>query len=548
MDGSKEQNTGFLGTPDQEAGRVAKATGLMAGLTVLSRLLGLARDIAQAAILGTSMAADAFTLAFIIPNTLRRVFGEATVSSAFVPTYTETLLVDHKRESDILASKIITFVAVILLACVAIGIFFAPLLIKLFAPGFSLIEGKAELTSDLLRILFPYIFFVGIASVLMGVLNSYRHFFTPALAPVLFNVSALIGLFFIAKYIYPAEPVLGYAIGVTIGGVLQLLIQIPAMKSNGIVFKPDFNWRNNPRLKAIGKLAIPALIGLMAAEVNMIVDKMIASLLDPGSVSALAYGNRIMLFPLGVFAVSLATALLPTLSRQTAAGELEDAKLSLSRASLTISAFIIPVTFCMMFLSEPIVRVIFGRGVFSARSIELTSAALAFYSAGLLFYSAIKITVPVFYAMKDTKTPVRIAVGCMGLNILLNISLTYFFMKTQYTEPLAGLALATTLSAFVNIVLLRIALKRKIRTSKGYGVGKRAWLSLLPSSVAVLFLLWRLTPYINDCSKMGLIPGVLSLLGICFFSLIIFLLIFAVIGGPDARHFFKLIVSHVKRT
>jgi putative peptidoglycan lipid II flippase len=401
-----------LGTPAQEGRRVARATGLLGGLTAGSRILGLARDMGQAALLGTGMAADAFTLAFIIPNILRRLFGEATVSAAFVPTYTETLVRDGPREARELGSRITTFVVSALGLIVLTGILAAPLFVRVFAPGFSDIPGKTELTTGLLRLLFPYILFVGTGTVLMGILNSHRHFLAPALAPVFFNISALTGIFLLSRIVVPGIPVWGYAVGIAAGGVMQLLVQIPALKNRGFRFRPDFRWRDR-RFRRILTLAIPALIGLVAGEVNVLVDQMIASLLRPGSVSALSYGLRVTQVPQGIFAVALATALLPTLSRQTAMGRLEEARSTLSRATLALTALMIPATLCMVLLAEPIVKVVLARGAFTSESVTLTSAALLFYSLGLVFYSGVKITAPVFYAMKDTRTPVRIAVGCM---------------------------------------------------------------------------------------------------------------------------------------
>ncbi|MEN8209260.1 MAG: murein biosynthesis integral membrane protein MurJ, partial [Candidatus Fermentibacteria bacterium] len=284
-----------LGTPGQEASRIARATGLMGGVTLTSRILGLFRDIAQAAILGTGIAADAFTLGFIIPNTLRRLFGESTTSAAFVPTYVETLGKESRGNAFQLGSRILTLVGAVLLLIVIIGILTAPLIIRVFAPGFSDIPGKSELAAGLLRLLFPYILLVGCASVMGGILHAHRHFLAPASAPILFNLSALAGILILSRLVFPQQPVWGYSIGVLFGGLLQLLIQIPALRKKGFSFKPDFNWKS-PEVRKIGKLAFPALVGLLAAEVNIIVDKMIASILEPGSVAALSYGNRIMQF------------------------------------------------------------------------------------------------------------------------------------------------------------------------------------------------------------------------------------------------------------
>ena len=532
-----EENLQDLGTPQQEASRIARATGLLGGLTVTSRILGLLRDVAQAAILGTGMAADAFTLAFIIPNTLRRLFGEATASAAFVPTYTETLIKDSKRDAFRLGSRILSLVAAALLVIVLLGILASPLIIRIFAPGFSDIPGKSELATGLLRLLFPYILMVGCASVVMGILNAHRHFLAPAGAPIFFNLSALAGILLLSRWIFPDQPVWGYSIGVMAGGVLQLLIQLPAFRRIGFRFKPDFNWKD-PKVRKVGMLAFPALVGLLAAEVNIIVDKMIASMLEPGSVAALSYGNRIMQFPQGVFAISLATALLPTLSRQTASGKLQDAGRTLGRATLALAALMIPATFCLLFMAEPVVKVILARGAFSAESTVLTSSALVYYSVGLLFYGAVKITAPVFYAMKDTKTPVKIAISCMGLNIILNIVLTLAFIRTGIARPLAGLALATSVSSIVNFTVLRIALKRKL--GPVVQSSKLAWFSMIPAAILTLLFLWLLSPSVIAISAISKLKGILSISGVSLGAVAVFLAVFIIIGGKDARSVFSL--------
>jgi len=526
-----------LGTPAQEASKVARATGQMSGLTIFSRILGLLRDIVQAAVLGTGLAADAFTLAFIIPNTLRRLFGEATVSAAFVPTYTEYLMTGSRERAYRLGNSLLTFVSLILAVLVAAGIAAAPLAVRLFAPGFSVIPGKAELATGLLRLLFPYILMVGTASVVMGILNAHRHFYAPALAPVLFNLSSIAGILLLSRVILPGEPVWGYSIGVMAGGVLQLLVQLPALRKKGYSFRPDFRWRGSG-IGKVGKLAFPALIGLLAAEVNIIVDQILASLLQPGSVSALSYGNRIMQFPQGVFAVSLATALLPTLSRQIASGRLDEARRTLRKSTLALSALMIPVTLCMVFLSVPVVRVLLSRGAFSEESAILTATALAYYSSGLFFFSAVKITAPVFYAMKDTRTPVKIAVGCMGLNIILNIAFTWAFTVTGIGRPLAGLALATSVSAMVNYTLLMRALRGRLGPGGGHTCS--AWIAMLPAAAASTALLFLLTSWVGGVAEASKPAGMAALLGLSLTAIALFLAVFAVAGGPEARSVFRL--------
>ncbi len=528
-----------LGTPEEEGRSVAKAAGLLGVLTFASRILGLARDIGQAAILGTGMAADAFTIAFIIPNILRRLFGEATVASALVPTYTETLMKDGKAEAAKLARKILTFVGVILLVVVLLGMLIAPILVDMFAAGFRSDPGKTQLTIQLLRILFPYILFVGIASVCMGILNSHRHFLAPALAPILFNVSALFGLFVLAGLWKANMPVWAYSVGVVTGGVLQLLIQIPFMKSRGISFRPDFYW-NDPRFKRVLKLAVPALIGLLAAEVNILVDQLIASMLSPGSVAALSYGLRVTQVPQGIFAVALATALLPTLSRQTALGKLDEAGKTLGFSTLVITGIMLPAALYLIVMAEPIIKVMFFRGEFTNSSLQLTSAALRYYSIGMVFYAAVKITAPVFYALKDTKTPVKIAMGCMGLNIVLNAAFTYTFLRTGIAEPIAGLALASSIASVVNFALLKHKLKGKVGKA---GVPAKSWTALFLSGAGTLLILILIKPIVWELCSQSTIAGAISILLSAILIMIISVGLFFLSGGEQVREILRKVIK-----
>lgn len=527
-----------LGTPAQEGRSVVKAAGLLGILTFLSRILGLARDVGQAAILGTGVSADAFTIAFIIPNILRRLFGEATVASALVPTYTELLVKEGEKRAARLAGRILTFTGAILVVIVLLGMLLAPVLVDVFAAGFRDTPGKSELTAQLLRLLFPYILFVGLASVCMGILNSHRHFLAPAIAPLLFNLSALFGLFVLAKMWMADLPVWAYSAGVLAGGFLQVLVQVPFMRRRGISIMPDFNWRS-PAMRRVLHLAVPALVGLLAAEVNILVDQLIASMLEGGSVAALSYGLRVTQVPQGIFAIALATALLPTLSRQTAMGKLDEAGKTLNFSTVALSGVMIPASLFMVVLAEPVVRVMFFRGEFTDASLSLTSAALRYYSLGMVFYAAVKITAPVFYALKDTKTPVKIAIGCMGLNIVLNIALTLLFIKTAVTEPLAGLALASSISSAVNLILLRRMLRGRAGKSKIPAV---AWLSLLYTSLAALGFLFLIKETVTGYAAEGVVSGAAAVLLAGAALMLVSLSVFLLTGGSEIRRILRTVL------
>jgi putative peptidoglycan lipid II flippase len=531
MDPAEELQDRSLGTPAQEGRSVARATGLLGLLTVASRLLGLLRDMAQAAFLGTGMAADAFTLAFIIPNILRRLFGESTVAAAFVPSYTETLVKDGRAAARGLAARTLTFTWVTLAVITVLGILLAPLLVRVFAPGFTGVPGKVELAARLLRLLFPYILFVGTAAVCMGILNSHRHFAAPALAPVFFNLSALAGLFLLARVWRSDAPVWGFSAGILLGGALQLLVQIPFLRSRGIPLRPVFGFRD-PVLRNILKLAFPALVGLLAAEVNIMVDQLLASLLEPGSVAALAYGQRVTQVPQGIFAVALATALLPTLSRQTAMGRLDDAGKTLGFSTLALFGVMIPASLFMMVMARPIITIVFARGAFGEGSVGMTAASLRYYSLGMVFFSAVRVTAPVFYSLKDTRTPVKASVVCMGLNIVLNILFTWFFLKTRLEEPLAGLALASSIASMVNFLLLRRRLRGRIGPA---AVPARGWSALAAGSAgAALALALLRAPTARAAAESAWHgAGMLALSSAVVAGLS--LGVFALLGGPEVR-------------
>lgn len=529
----------ILGSPSQEGRRVARATGLLGGLTVLSRLLGLVRDMGQAALLGTGMAADAFTLAFIVPNIIRRLFGESTVSAAFVPTYTETLVRESRDDAILLGRRVVTFAFCALSLIVALGMLLAPQLVGLFAPGFSQVAGKTALTTGLLRVLFPYILFVGTAAVYGGILHSHRHFLSPALAPIAFNFAAIFGLFVLGRHVFPQTPVWGYAIGVAGGGALQLLVQLPAARKRGFSFRPAFRWRSR-KVRRVGKLALPALIGLIAAEVNILVDQMIASLLEPGSVAALSYGNRIMYLPLGAFAVALATALLPTLSRQTAMGRLSEARETLARATLGLAMLLIPTSICLILLAGPIVSVVLARGAFSARSVALTSTALLFYAPALVSYGGVRVTVPVFYAMKNTRTPVKISVFCMGLNIVLNILFTQLFIHTGLARPLAGLALASSVSALVNFLALRHRLS--VRLGRGTTGSVRAWLAVGAAFMVTVPLVWLMSRWTEEALSSSVWGGAGAVVLTAAAAIGLFSAVTVALGGKQARALAKMVL------
>lgn len=437
---------------EKENRRVVKAAGTVGLATLLSRIFGFLRDMVVAAFFGAGLATDAFFVAFRIPNLLRRLFAEGSLTIAFVPVFTEYLKKKSKEDAFELANIAFTLLSIILAFVSLIGILLSPFIVMLIAPGFTKVPAQYELTVLLTRFMFPYIFFISLVALCMGILNSMRHFAAPALAPVALNISIIIAALTLRNYF--TEPIFALAVGVMIGGILQLAMQFPVLRRMGVKLKPNFNFRH-PGIKKIGLLMLPAVFGAAVYQINIFVSTLLASFLSEGSVSYLYYADRIVQLPLGIFGLAIGTASLPSFSAQVARGDFGELKKTLSFSLRLILFVTIPAMVALIVLREPIISVLFQRGKFDLLSTVLTSRALLYYALGLCAFSAIRIIVSAFYSLQDTKTPVRVAIIAIVANIILSIALMF---------PLkhAGLALATSIASFVNVILLFVILKRRI--------------------------------------------------------------------------------------
>ncbi len=440
--------------------RVVRAAAVVGSATLLSRALGFVRDLVVARAFGAGPVTDAFFVAFRLPNLLRRLVAEGALSSAFIPVFTEYLATrpraDLLRMFRAVAGGLIVALAVLTLA----GAGGAPVLVRLMAPGFFADATIGALTIRLTRIMFPYLFFVGLAALAMGMLNAHRHFVTPALAPVMLNVAIIAAVLGLVPRL--PEPVIGLTVGVLLGGAGQLGIQLPALARRGMLVMPALD----PRHPAVGRilhLMAPVALGQSATQINILVDTIIASFLAGGSVSYLYYADRLVEFPLGVFGIAIATAVLPTLSEQGARGDREALQATFAFA-MRLAAFItMPAAVGLLLLRQPLVRVLYERGEFGVPETAGTAWALGFYAVGLVGFAGVKIGAQVFYALGDTRTPVRVAIAAMVLNSGLAISLAV---------PLrhGGLALATSCSGMVNAVTLAWLLRRRLGRGAGPGV------------------------------------------------------------------------------
>lgn len=437
---------------------IAKSAGVIGMATALSRVLGFVRDIVIARFFGTALYAQAFVVAFRIPNLLRDLIGEGATNSAFVPVFTEELTKKGKPEFFKLAQVIFNILFLVLIVLTFLGVLASPWIVRLIAPGFLGDPEKYHVTVMLTKILFPFLILVGIWAYAMGVLNTLGHFAMPAFGPCVLNLAMIL----CASWF--GENVLGLATGVLAGGALQMLIQFPPLYAQGWKFAitKDFS---HPQATRIGKLLVPRALGACVYQVNVFISTILASLsgvVGEGAVAALYYANRIWQLPLAIFGIALAQAALPAMSRHVAMDAIEKLKDTVLFSLRVLFFILAPASAGLMVLSVPITKILFQRGAFSAYSTQITASALFFYSMGLLACGGIKILVSAFYSLKDTKTPVKVAACSLVINIILNLTL-------MGPLKVGGLALATSLAAVFNCLLLYVLLKKKIG---GLGLGR----------------------------------------------------------------------------
>ena len=430
-------------------------------MTTISRVFGLLRDTVIAVYFGAGAGADAFFVAFKIPNYLRRIFGEGAFSQAFVPVLNEIRSKQGEEEAQRLVNHVTGSLGVILFIITVIGVIAAPVLIMLFAPGFLGERDKFDLSVDMLRITFPYLFFISLTALAGGILNTYGRFGVPAFTPVLLNIALILSAIFLSPLL--KEPVTALAWGVLIAGAIQLLFQLPFLIKIRMLPRPKPDWHYAGVLRII-KLMIPALFAVSISQINLMVDLLLASFLQEGSISWLYYSDRIMEFPLGVFGVALATVILPDLSRQHAEGNTQDFSRVLDWALRWGVLITLPATLGLVLLSGPVLTTIFQYGAFTPRHMTMTTLSLITYSIGLAGHVLIKILASSYFSRQDTKTPVKVGVTAIVTNIILCL---LFIVPLKH----AGLALATSLAAYVNSGLLfYFLLKRQAyQIQQGWG-------------------------------------------------------------------------------
>ncbi len=428
------------------------ALAKVGSMTFVSRILGFVRDTLIARVFGAGMITDAFIVAFKIPNLLRRISAEGAFSQAFVPILAEYKSQRSFDDTHQLINRVATWLGIILVVVTLLGMLAAPWVVTLIAPGFRANPEKMQLTIELLRITFPYIFFISLVSMAGGVLNTYNKFGIPAFTPVWLNISMIAAVLFFADHF--AEPIKVLAWAVFIGGFLQLAFQVPFLKQIGLLPKFDFN-RNDEGVWRILKLMGPAILGVSVAQISLIINTVFASFLETGSVSWLYYADRLMEFPTGVLGVALGTILLPSLSKAFASSNHSEYSQLLDWGLRLTFILAAPAAVALAVLAAPLVVTLFHYGKFTAHDVVMTQQALVAYSMGLLGLILVKILAPGFYARQNIKTPVKIAIFTLVATQLMNIVFV-FGLHLQH----AGLALAIGLGACINAALLYYHLRK----------------------------------------------------------------------------------------
>lgn len=440
-----------------EKRNITKAAGLMSVATFISRILGYAKDMILAVFFGATGLSDTFFVAFRIPNLLRELFAEGSMSSAVIPVLTEHQTKYGDEEAKRLVRIIFTSITIFVGLICVLGIIFAPAIVTAIAPGFLNMPDKFSLTVLLTRLMFPFLLFISFAAIVMGALNTRRIFFIPAVAPAMLNITIIAAVLLLAPGM--EQPIIAVAIGVAIGGFVQFAFQLPSFFKNGYSLTPQYDFRH-PGLKKISILILPATMGMAVAQINIFISTILASYLAEGSITYLYYSMRLIQFPIGIFGVAMGMAVLPTLSEHAVKGDFDSLRSDFSFALRLLFFMTIPAMAGLIALREPIVNMLFQRGKFDYAATIGTSQALLFYSLGIWAMVGVRIVTVSFYSMQDTRTPVKVAVIALLTNIILSLI---------FLGPLkhSGLALANAIASSVNFTALFFMLRKKLGRVEG---------------------------------------------------------------------------------
>jgi putative peptidoglycan lipid II flippase len=504
---------------------------VISGFTLLSRALGMLRDIVIGYFFGTSLAASAFFVAFTIPNLFRRLFGEGALSAAFIPVFIETRTRQGERSAWEMASKVVTMSAAVLSTIALVGV--VAFSIGKTLPGVS---EKWIMTFSLSRIMFPYMVFICLAALFMAVLNSFKHFSTSAFAPCVLNLILIIAMLVLFPMTgtddYDRVHILAWA--VLLAGVLQMAIQLPALKRFGCPFRFASHW-NDPHVRKMLLLMGPAALGMAVTQFNVLIDRLLALWIGDWAPAALFYSERMIYFPLGIIATAMGTVLLPTFSAHAAEGDHESMGSTIGHSLRHLFFIMTPAAIGLLVLAPNILRTIFEwNGSFDARSTLLSARALAFYAPGLVVFSAAKVLVPAFYAMQDTKTPVRIGIHIVVLNLIMNI--TFILIFPLYWKH-AGMALATVLAEAAGMISLASLLSRRIKNIPWKEAGYTFLRSLL-GALVMAGATWLVVYYAMPFA-MAHLPAKIAQISVLTVAIatggLIYLLIALILRAPELR-------------
>jgi putative peptidoglycan lipid II flippase len=511
-------------TTQQSRANVARNAGIISLAVMASRFLGLVRDQVFAALFGAGLQYDAFLTAFRIPNLLRDLFAEGALSAAFVTTFTQTLQNKGREAAFRLSDRVATLIIVCISVISIVAWFYAPAIVRLLAPGFFDVPGKAELTINLTRIMIPFLLLIALAAQAMGMLNAFNIFGLPALASAFFNVGSIIGGLLLGFSLGPMlglTPIAGMAYGTLVGGFFQVAVQCPSLRRRGVGYRPDLNL-TDPGVRQILRLMGPAIIGTAAVQINVFVNTNFASaIIDPatgavlnGPVSWLSFAFRFMQFPIGVFGVAIATATLPPLSRSTANPNYDEFRQTLTHSLALVFLLCIPSAVGLAVLGRPIVALVFEHGKFTSYDTVQTANALAAYALGLAGYAAVKVLSPAFYALNDARTPMLISLGSIAVNLVMNSLLVGPFGHV-------GLAFSTSTVALVNFLLLAIFMRRRLQRLEGRKLGKTV-LRICAASLPMAVTAWLISELAGALPLRGLWLHLLQVIGTIGLAAVVF--------------------------
>lgn len=506
-------------TIEKKRPRLLRSTSIVAGMTLLSRIMGFVRDVILAQIFGAGPAFDAFVIALKLPNFMRRLFGEGAFAQAFVPVMSELRQQRPHEEVQQFVNRVAGTLGFVVMLVVALAEIATPLVVTIFAPGFAHDGLRAQLATHMLHITFPYLLLIVLAAFSGAVLNTCNHFSIPAFTPVLLNIALISVAWWWAPHV--ATPIYVLAWGLLIGGLAQLLIQIPALWAKGLLPRPKLGF-NDPQVRRVMKLMVPALFGVSVAQVSLLIDNFFASFLPQGSISWLYYSDRLTYLPLGVIGVALATVVLPNLSRHHADNDHQQYSSTLSWALRLELLVGVPAAVALFILAGPILATLIHRGAFNSHDVVMTSESLKAFALGLPAFMLIKILASAFYSRKNIRTPVKIAALAVIFNVVFNLILI---------GPLrhAGLALSTTLAATINAgLLVTLLLRRSI-----FDPGKH-WTSyfcrLIIANAVMGFMIWWLAGSLEQWLRWSLLQRIEHLLGVIMAGMLCYALVLLVSG------------------